>query len=93
MSLNLAEIAATCSSQLQQLWEVIGVSEEERSAYLAQLAADVAATYASRVQNQTDRRALLEAEIEGLRTTIKDMQVAMEEPIDVVRDVPFRCSA
>jgi hypothetical protein len=84
-AINLAETASSCSSQLHKLWDMIGVGDEERASYLAQLTSDVAAIYAARVQNQTDRCSLLEAEIEGLRTTIKDMQVAMEEPIDVVR--------
>ena len=85
MDQTLIQCATGASHQLSQLWDVIGVGAEERAAFLAQVAADVAATYASRVASQADRRAILEAEIDGLRTTIEDMQVAMEEPVDVVR--------
>ena len=87
--LDLTGLAASASSQLHVLWDVIGVPDDERSSFLSQVAADVAATYASRVASQADRRAILEAEIEGLRTTIEDMQIAMEEAVDVVRAGAF----
>ena len=87
METTLVSIATDALSQLGDLWNVMGVQAEERTAYLSQVTSDVATMYAACVSRQVDRRSLLEAEIQGLQTTIEDMQIAMEEPVKVVSDM------
>lgn len=75
----LQRLATETAGALGQLWDAMGVPAAERAAFLEQITADVAAIYSSRVASQEDRKAALEAEIEGLRATIGDMLIAMEE--------------
>ena len=83
--LSLSQAAASATASLNVLWDAMGVGADERAAFLTQTAEDVASIYASRVASQAERRAAVEAEIEALKTTIRDMQTAMEEPVELVR--------
>ena len=90
MEKTLVSIASDALSQLGDLWNTMGVQNEERASYLSQITSDVATMYATCVSRQVDRKSLLDAEIQGLQTTIEDMQVAMDEPVNVVSaGIPF----
>ena len=84
MAANLSVLAGQTERALQSVWNDLGVSSEERSAYIARIAEDVAGLYRSRVESQEQRKRDTEAEIEGLQTTIENMQHAMLEDSGIV---------
>ena len=83
---TLVSAATNAQSVLTTLWDSMGVSTEERNAFLSQMSSDVSAIYATRVAGQTERKSALEAEIVSLQTTIRDMRVSMDEPGAIVSD-------
>lgn len=77
-------IATDATQSLNEIWDAMGVQIEERGAYLAGVMGEVREVYTASVRRQCDRRSLLEAEVQGLQTTIEDMQIAMDESVHVV---------
>ena len=84
MESSLVTIATDATQSLNEIWDAMGVQIEERGAYLAGVMGEVREVYTASVRRQCDRRSLLEAEVQGLQTTIEDMQIAMDESVHVV---------
>lgn len=81
-NLNLTVLATETSSQLQEIWGLIGISQSERDVFTAGLAASVTALYKNAVASQLERQQQLEIEIEALQSRIGELQVATGQTAD-----------
>jgi hypothetical protein len=90
---RIGPLAAEAEMALSSLWSALGIAEAERAALRASVGADVAALLDAKVATQAARKAAVEGDIAHLRTTISNMQTAMEERIAVVRPLaPVRAN-
>lgn len=83
--LDLQALAGETSSQLTEMWNVIGVPSGEREQFLADLTARVAALYRDAVSGEEARQKAMEAEIDALQQRITSLNTSMGQDEDVVR--------
>lgn len=84
-TVDLTQLATATSAQLQDVWNIIGINEAERTVFLGQLTVNVQKLYESAVAGQQERLDVLQEEVAALQHTITNMQHAMDLTEDVVR--------
>jgi Microtubule associated protein (MAP65/ASE1 family) len=72
--LDLTQLSIETTQQLSFIWNLVGVPEDERQAFLQALAEKVRAQYTTALESQQERQAAIEREINELQERIKFLQ-------------------
>ena len=80
--IDLTALSIETTSKLAFIWNLIGVQEDERQQFLADLAEQVKAKYNGALSSQQERQTGLEKEIESLQARITFLQEHMDQGSD-----------